>query len=73
MSDSQKSSSSSNKPLKSMSLSSLVMQQLIIYMLISTFELTEVSHFDSMNVTDFLETWENICQDHDLVKKLMMQ
>jgi len=56
MSDSQKSSSSSNKPLKSMSLSSLVMQQLIIYMLISTFELTEVSHFDSMNVTDFLET-----------------
>jgi len=55
MSESQKSSSSSNKQIKSMPLSSLVMQQLIIYMSISTSELTEASHFDDMNVTDFLE------------------
>jgi len=56
MSDSQKSSSSSlNKLIKSTTLSLLVMQQLIIYMSISTFELTEASHFDGMNVTNFLE------------------
>jgi len=57
MSDSQKSSSSSlNKSIKNTSSSSLVMQQLIIYMPISTSESTEASHFDDMNVTDFLET-----------------
>jgi uncharacterized membrane protein len=39
-----KSSSSSN--IKSMPSSSLVMQQLIIYMFISTSELTKASHFD---------------------------
>ncbi len=62
MSDSQKSSSSSlNKSIKSTPSSSLVMQQLIIYMSISTFESTEASHFNDMNVTDFLEAWENIC------------
>ncbi len=56
MSDSQKSSSSSlNKSIKNTPLSPLVMQQLIIYMSISTFGSTEASHFDGMNVTDFLE------------------
>jgi CRISPR/Cas system-associated protein endoribonuclease Cas2 len=50
-----KSSSSSNKQIKSTPSSSLVMQQLIIYMSISTSESTEASHFDDMNVTDFLE------------------
>jgi len=56
MSDSQKSSSSSlNKSIKSTPSSSLVMQQLIIYMSIFTFELTEASHFDDTNVTDFFE------------------
>jgi len=55
MSESQKSSSSSNKQIKSTSLSSLVMQQLIIYMFIFTSESTEALHFDDMNVTDFLE------------------
>ncbi len=56
MSKSQKSSSSSsNKQIKSTSLSSLVMQQLIIYMFIFTSESTEALHFDDMNVTDFLE------------------
>jgi len=56
MSDSQKSSFSSlNKSIKSMSSSPLVMQQLIIYMSISTSESTEASHFDDTNVTDFLE------------------
>ncbi len=74
MSDSQKSSSSSlNKSIKSTTSSPLVMQQLIIYMSIFTFESTEASHFDNMNVTDFLETWKNICQDHDLIEKLMVQ
>jgi len=57
MLESQKSSSSSfNKQIKNMSSSSLVMQQLTIYMFISTSELTEASHFDDINVTDFLET-----------------
>jgi len=57
MSDSQKSSSSSlNKSIKSTPSSSLVMQQLIIYMFISTFESTEASHFDDMNATNFLKT-----------------
>jgi len=56
MSDSQKSSSSSlNKSIKSTPSSPLVMQQLIIYMPISTLESTEASHFDGMNVTNFLE------------------
>jgi len=56
MSDSQKSSSFSlNKSIKSTTSSLLVMQQLIIYMSISTFESTEASHFNGMNVTDFLE------------------
>jgi len=56
MSESQKSSSSSlNKSIKSTPSSSLVMQQLIIYMSIFTSESTEASHFDDMNVTDFLE------------------
>jgi len=56
MSDSQKSSSSSlNKLIKSTPSSLLVMQQLIIYMSISTLESTEASHFDDTNVTDFLE------------------
>ncbi len=73
MSESQKSSSSSNKQIKSTPLSSLVMQQLIIYMSIFTSESTEASHFDDMNVTDFLEAWKNICQDHGLIEKLMMQ
>jgi CRISPR/Cas system-associated protein endoribonuclease Cas2 len=50
-----KSSSSSNKQIKSTPSSSLVMQQLTIYMSISTSESTEASHFDDMNVTDFLE------------------
>jgi len=74
MSDSQKSSSSSlNKSIKSTPSSLLVMQQPIIYMPISTFESTEASHFDDMNVTNFLEAWENTCQDHGLIEKLMMQ
>ena len=73
MSESQKSSLSSNKQIKSTSLSSLVMQQLTIYMSISTSESTEASHFNDMNVTDFLKAWKNICQDHDLIEKLMMQ
>jgi len=73
MSKSQKSSSSFNKQIKSTPSSPLVMQQLIIYMSISTSESTEASHFDGINVTDFLETWENICQDHNLIKKLIMQ
>ncbi len=74
MSDSQKSSSSSlNKSIKSTPSSPLVMQQLIIYMSISTLESTEASHFDDMNVTDFLKTWKNICQDHGLIEKLMVQ
>ncbi len=55
MSKSQKSSSSFNEQIKSTSSSSLVMQQLTIYMLISTSESTEASHFNDMNVTDFLE------------------
>jgi len=55
MSESQKSSSSFNEQIKSTPLSSLVMQQLIIYMSISTSESTKASHFDGMNVTDFLE------------------
>jgi len=55
MSESQKSSSSSNKQIKSTPSSPLVMQQLIIYMSISTSESTEASHFNGMNVTDFLE------------------
>jgi len=55
MSESQKSSLSFNKQIKSTSLSSLVMQQLTIYMSISTSESTEASHFDDINVTDFLE------------------
>ena len=55
MSESQKSSSSFNKQIKSTPSSSLVMQQLTIYMSISTSESTEASHFDDMNVTDFLE------------------
>ena len=74
MSDSQKSSSSSlNKSIKSTPSSLLVMQQSIIYMSISTLESTEASHFNDMNVTDFLEAWKNICQDHGLIEKLMMQ
>ncbi len=74
MSDSQKSSSFSlNKSIKNTPSSPLVMQQLIIYMFISTSESTEVSHFNDMNVTDFLEKWENICQDHGLIEKLMVQ
>jgi len=56
MSESQKSSSSSNKQIKSTPSSSLVMQQLIIYMFISTLKSTEALHFDDMNVTDFFET-----------------
>jgi len=56
MSDSQKSSSSSlNKLIKNTPSSPLVMQQLIIYMSISTSESTEASHFNDTNVTDFLE------------------
>ncbi len=55
MSESQKSSSSSNKQIKSTPSSPLVMQQLTIYMSIFTSESTEASHFDGMNVTDFLE------------------
>jgi len=55
MSESQKSSSSSNKQIKSTPSSSLVMQQLTIYMSIFTSESTEASHFDDMNVTDFFE------------------
>ncbi len=74
MSDSQKSSSSSlNKLIKNTPSSPLVMQQLIIYMSISTSESTEASHFNDTNVTDFLEAWKNTCQDHDLIEKLMMQ
>ncbi len=73
MSDSQKSSSSSlNKLIKNTPSSSLVMQQLIIYMSISTSESTEALHFDGTNVTDFLEAWKNICQDYGLIEKLMM-
>jgi len=55
MSESQKSSFSSNKQIKSTPSSSLVMQQLTIYMSISTSESTKASHFDDMNVTNFLE------------------
>jgi len=55
MSESQESSSSFNKQIKSTPLSPLVMQQLIIYMFISTSESTEASHFNGTNVTDFLE------------------
>ncbi len=74
MSDSQKSFSSSlNKSIKSTPSSLLVMQQSIIYMSISTLKSTEASHLNDMNVTDFLEAWKNICQDHGLIEKLMMQ
>jgi len=56
MSESQKSSSSFNKQIKNTPSSSLVMQQLTIYMFISTFESTEALHFNDMNVMNFLET-----------------
>jgi len=52
---SQKSSSADMSSISFMSTPSAVVQQLILYMSVSSLKSAEASHFNETNVTDFLE------------------
>ena len=67
------SSSGSDINDKTSTLKSFIMSASVIYMSLSASESADTSHFNDTNVTDFLEIWEMLCQDHDLLKRSMMQ
>ena len=45
----------------------------IIYISLTLTEFSEALYFNDTNVTDFLKTWKTQCQNHDLLKKSMIQ
>ena len=70
---SNSSSDSEHTNDKALTSMSSVTSAFIIYMSLLSTEFSEALYFNGTNVTDFLKTWETQCQNHDLLKKSMIQ